>query len=93
MRPIEVICAATRNGADLLGQQDLGRLKPGARADVIAVAKGALQDVAALLDVQLVMKDGVVVKTQGRLPRCSSCMQWHGWCSRVYDHATQPCCA
>lgn len=65
MSPMDAIKAATLNGAELLGQPDLGRLGPGARADVIAVSKDPLQDVAVLREVDFVMKDGIVFKEHG----------------------------
>lgn len=65
MSPMEAIKAATLNGAELLGQPDLGRLTPGAHADVIAVSKDPLQDITVLGEVDFVMKGGVVFKESG----------------------------
>jgi len=67
MTPMQAIQSATSRGAELLGMStDLGRVAPGAYADVIAVAGDPLQDIAALKNVSFVMKDGVVFKSPGR---------------------------
>ncbi len=65
MKPVEIIQAATRNGASLLGMQDLiGTLEAGKLADIIAVPGDPLKDVRALEHARFVMKDGVVVKNE-----------------------------
>jgi imidazolonepropionase-like amidohydrolase len=64
MTPMQAIQSATSQAAELLGQRGLlGVIAPGAYADVIAVAGDPLADVAALKNVQFVMKDGVVFKS------------------------------
>jgi imidazolonepropionase-like amidohydrolase len=64
MTPMQAIQSATSRGAELLGMSaELGRIAPGAYADVIAVESDPLQDVAALKNVSFVMKDGVVFKS------------------------------
>lgn len=63
MTPMQAIQSATARGAELLGMSaELGRIAPGAYADVIAVESDPLGDVAALKNVSFVMKDGVVFK-------------------------------
>ena len=58
---------ATVNAADLLGQgETLGALRPGYAADLVAVTGDPLADASAMLDVAFVMKDGRVVKQDGR---------------------------
>jgi imidazolonepropionase-like amidohydrolase len=62
MTPIEIIHAATRNAAELLGMQDrIGSLEPGKLADIIAVPGDPLKDVRALEHAKFVMKGGTVV--------------------------------
>ena len=64
MTPMQAIQSATSRGAELLGMSaELGRIAPGAYADVIAVESDPLQDVAALKHVSFVMKDGAVFKS------------------------------
>lgn len=65
MTPMQAIQAATSRAAELLGEPtELGRVAPGAYADLIAVAGDPLQDVNALKSVRFVMKDGVVFRSQ-----------------------------
>lgn len=56
----EVLLAATRNAAQLLGEQDLGTLEAGQLADIIIIDRDPLVDLSALLDVQVVIKGGEV---------------------------------
>ena len=66
MTPMEAILTATRNAADLIGDsQDVGAVKPGRYADLVAVASDPLADVTALEHVDFVMKGGVVVRRGG----------------------------
>ncbi len=49
--------------AELLGvSEELGQLKPGFTADIIAVDQDPLEDIAALQQVTFVMKEGQVYK-------------------------------
>jgi imidazolonepropionase-like amidohydrolase len=63
MTPIQAIQSATSAAADLLGRSDdIGSIKPGKYADIIAVAGDPLTDIRLLENVQFVMKDGTVYK-------------------------------
>lgn len=63
MSPLQALQADLLNGAKLLGWADsIGQLKPGYKADVIAVPGNPLQDIAAVTDVRFVMKNGVTVR-------------------------------
>lgn len=58
--PMEAIMAATRNGAELLGELDqIGTVEVGKLADLIAVKGDPLADISAMKDVCLVMRDGM----------------------------------
>ncbi len=62
MSELEALRTATVHAADLLGLDDRGRLRPGMRADLIAVAGNPLDDVGVVRDVRFVMMGGRVVK-------------------------------
>jgi imidazolonepropionase-like amidohydrolase len=63
MTPMQAIQSATSLAADLLGRSnELGSIKPGKNADVIAVSGDPLENVSVLENVQFVMKDGKVYK-------------------------------
>jgi imidazolonepropionase-like amidohydrolase len=63
MTPLGSIQAGTLNGAKLLGWQgEIGVLKMGYLADVVAVPGNPLEDITALEKVSFVMKGGVVYK-------------------------------
>lgn len=65
MTPMEIIHAATRNAAELLGMQErIGILEMGKLADIIAVPGDPLKDIKALEHAKFVMKGGTVVKNQ-----------------------------
>lgn len=59
LSPAEILQAATRAGADLLGLPDLGRLSVGARASILALRSDPLLDAAALARPAFVLIDGV----------------------------------
>jgi len=61
--PLEVIRAATLNGAELMGwREDVGAIEVGKYADLVAVEGNPLTDIAVLQKVEFVMKGGVTVK-------------------------------
>ena len=62
MTPAQAIRAATSDAAELLGREDVGQVKPGRWADVIAVDSDPLKDVTALEHVAVVVKAGTIVK-------------------------------
>jgi len=66
MTPMQAIQAATSNAADLLGHsKELGSIKAGKYADMIAVSGDPLKDISLLENVPFVMKDGKVYKQPG----------------------------
>jgi imidazolonepropionase-like amidohydrolase len=63
MRPLAVLQADLINGAKLLGWDgQIGELKPGYFADIIAVPGSPLDDITAVEHVLFVMKGGIVEK-------------------------------
>jgi len=62
MAPIAVLTAATSGNAHILHLTDVGSLKPGLLADIVAVEGDPTRDVGAVKAVRLVMKSGVIVR-------------------------------
>jgi imidazolonepropionase-like amidohydrolase len=63
MAPLAVLQADLLNGARLLGWQgQIGVLKPGYLADIIAVPGDPTQDISVVQKVSFVMKGGVVYR-------------------------------
>jgi imidazolonepropionase-like amidohydrolase len=65
MTPMQAIQSATSRAAELLEKRgEIGVVAPGAYADLAAVAANPLDDVAALKNIDFVMKNGVVFKAR-----------------------------
>jgi len=63
MQPLAAIQAGTLNGAKLLGWEgQIGALKPGYFADIVAVPGNPLDDITALQHVSFVMKGGTIYR-------------------------------
>ncbi|WP_420139786.1 amidohydrolase family protein [Sphingomonas sp.] len=62
MAAVQVLTAATSGNARIFHLADVGTIKPGLLADIIAVAGDPTRDVAAVQDVRLVIKGGVIVR-------------------------------
>jgi imidazolonepropionase-like amidohydrolase len=60
MKPIEVLRSATSVNAEVFDLKNLGNIKAGYLADIIAVEGNPAEDIKAVKQVRLVMKDGVV---------------------------------
>jgi imidazolonepropionase-like amidohydrolase len=62
MRPAAVLIAATGGNARIFGLESrLGTIRPGLLADLVAVAGDPTQDISAVRQVRLVMKNGGIV--------------------------------
>jgi len=76
MTPQRAIAAATRVNAQIIGKgRELGTIEPGKLADIIVVKGNPLFDIVALSNVEVVVKDGTVLKggsTADAKPRTSS---------------------
>lgn len=62
LSPIRALQAATSVAAELLGREDLGVLKPGACADIVAMPGNPVDDITATAQVDFVMKAGTVYR-------------------------------
>jgi len=61
MTPLEAIQAATRNGAEALGRNDVGEIQIGRYGDIVAVDGDPLRDVTVLERPAAVIKGGVLI--------------------------------
>jgi imidazolonepropionase-like amidohydrolase len=63
MKPLAVLQADMLNGAKVLGwENEIGQLKPGYFADIVAVPGNPIDDIAALKRISFVMKGGAIVR-------------------------------
>jgi imidazolonepropionase-like amidohydrolase len=63
MKPLDVLQADLVNGARLLGwPEEIGALKPGYFADIVAVPGNPLEDITVLTRVAFVMKGGTIYR-------------------------------
>jgi imidazolonepropionase-like amidohydrolase len=60
LSPLRALRAATSVAAEMLGLDDIGVVRPGARADIVAMPGNPLEDIAATGRVDFVMRAGVV---------------------------------
>lgn len=71
LTPREALQAATGEAARVLQREDIGAIMPGRAADLVVVAGDPLQDIRALEDIVLVLRDGRLVvdhRNQGEAP-------------------------
>jgi imidazolonepropionase-like amidohydrolase len=57
--PLQAMIAATSGGAELLGVEDIGVLREGARADFVVLDGDPLEDITAVYNVTAVYQDGI----------------------------------
>ncbi len=68
MKPMDAIIAATGSAADLIGDTaDIGSVRAGRFADIVAVDGDPLSDITTLQHVQFVMKGGTVYKQNNQI--------------------------
>jgi imidazolonepropionase-like amidohydrolase len=65
LSPIRALKAGTSVAAELLGLDDIGVLRPGACADIVAMPGDPLDDIAATAGVDFVMRAGAVYRRPG----------------------------
>lgn len=75
MTPMQALQSATSEAAKALGRGDLGSVRPGAAADLVAVGRNPLQDIGALQCVDGVIKAGRFVHRDDAAERCD---RWSG---------------
>ena len=62
MKPLAVLKSATSDNANMFHLNQLGRLKEGFLADIIAIKGNPVKDISSVKNVSFVMKDGVIYK-------------------------------
>jgi len=63
VKPMDAIVSATSTAAMILGQEkNLGQLKAGFTADIVAVKGNPLEEITILESIDFVMKEGAVEK-------------------------------
>ena len=62
MKPMDVLRSATSVNAEVFGMNKLGEIKQGYLADLVAIEGNPAEDIKALKNVKMVMKDGVIYK-------------------------------
>jgi imidazolonepropionase-like amidohydrolase len=63
MTPVQILVAGTRHAAHVCNlENELGTIEPGKIADIIVVNGNPLDDLEALLDVQMVIHNGEVIR-------------------------------
>jgi imidazolonepropionase-like amidohydrolase len=67
MTPQQALEAATTSAADALGRSDIGRIAPGAVADLVGLEGDPLGDITQVLNVRFVMRDGRVYRDDRRM--------------------------
>jgi hypothetical protein len=61
LSPMDALMTATRNGAELLGMDQIGTIKAGTLADLVILSRDPLQNIQNSKSIELVIKDGKVV--------------------------------
>ena len=64
MKPLDVLKSATSVNATVFGMKDVGNIKPGCLADLVAVEGNPTEDIKAVKKVKLVIKDGVIYRQE-----------------------------
>ncbi|MGH6952731.1 MAG: amidohydrolase family protein, partial [Alphaproteobacteria bacterium] len=64
MSPKEALASATVQAAELLGRPELGAIERGKVADLVVLDRDPIEDISAVRDVHLVVKDGVLYRPE-----------------------------
>lgn len=70
MTPMQALVSATSDAAKALGRDDLGSVKPGHVADLVAVGSNPLEDVSVLQCIDGVIQSGRLIHREDAAERC-----------------------
>jgi imidazolonepropionase-like amidohydrolase len=70
MTEMQALASATSEAAKALGRDDLGSVRPGHVADLVAVSRSPLEDIGVLQCVAGVIKAGRLVHRDDAAERC-----------------------
>ena len=70
MTPMQALASATSEASKALGRDDLGSVKPGHVADLVAVASNPLEDISTLQCIEGVVRDGRLIHRDDAAERC-----------------------
>ncbi len=78
MGPADILRTATINAAEVIRRPDLGKIEPGALADIVLLRRNPLQDISAVRDVHSVIKGGQLYdgSLNSKPPDFSSELKW-----------------
>lgn len=62
IKPFKALKIATSNSAKIIGRENLGSIKAGMQADIVAWDKDPTKEIDALREAAFVMKKGKIVK-------------------------------
>lgn len=65
MDPVDALAAATRVAAQVLGAEDLGVIRPGARCGLVALAGNPFEDIGYVRRVRAVIREGDELERRG----------------------------
>jgi imidazolonepropionase-like amidohydrolase len=72
MSPMQALASATSEAAKALGRSELGSVKPGHVADMVAVARNPLVDISVLQCIDGVVQGGRLIHRDDAAKRCDS---------------------
>jgi len=70
MTPMQALASATSEAAKALGRDDLGSVKPGSVADLVAVSGNPLEDISLLQCIDAVVQGGKLIHRDDAAERC-----------------------
>lgn len=64
LSPMDVIVASTKNGAAVIGREDIGTIEIGSIADLVLLNENPLEDIANVKNINIVIRGGEIVRSE-----------------------------